>query len=92
MSFLDQLAKNLNSQTEFFAQLSNISKDSRANVDRKPELQVKQKSDLKLEKKSSNETPPLKKKGIFCSYCSKKFQLNFLPEPPYFAVLVSNKK
>jgi flagellar hook-length control protein FliK len=30
MSFLDHLTKNLNTQTEFFAQLSNISKDSRA--------------------------------------------------------------
>jgi flagellar hook-length control protein FliK len=54
MSFLDQLAKNLNTQTEFFTQLSNISKNSRVRTTDKPELELKQKADVQSSKEAND--------------------------------------
>lgn len=54
MSFLDQLAKNLNTQTEFFTRLSNISRDSRTRSENKTELEMKSKADTQISPKTSN--------------------------------------
>lgn len=54
MSFLDQLAKNLNTQTEFFTQLSNISKNSRVRTADKPELELKQKTGIQSSKEAND--------------------------------------
>ena len=65
MSFLDHLAKNLNTQTEFFTQLSNISRDSRAKTVSRPELELKQKTSLNVEKRSPTESNRANEKEDF---------------------------
>ena len=77
MSFLDQLSKNLNSQTEFFAQLSNITKDSRKNSEVQKTVEAPKKESTKVQENETelNDTEDKKvEKKDFFSTAKKVFK------------------